>query len=178
MSRKIPSSHFKFRVSLRKQSGLATLLTTIMILLGVTLITLNSSRLSSLELIVSNNYESEHTAFNKSESGLDALFTTAQNVLDWNRPDGYAYCTVNNSKFANCDEDTITTANGWPAEFTASQHQAQVVLDRIGCAPRWLDTSCSGGVNFGHFTIRSVYDDTANKGSVTETVSGAMQILF
>ena len=76
-------NRIKFKTPLRKQSGLATLLTTIMILLGVTLITLNSSRLSSLELVVSNNYEAEHTAFNKSESGLDALFTTALDLLDW-----------------------------------------------------------------------------------------------
>ncbi|MEJ2177116.1 MAG: hypothetical protein P8Y12_04025 [Gammaproteobacteria bacterium] len=171
-------NRIKFKTPLRKQSGLATLLTTIMILLGVTLITLNSSRLSSLELVISNNYESEHTAFNKSESGLDALFTTALDLIDWNRPEGHTFCTVNDDKFTTCDENTITTANGWPTEFTTAQHQAQVVQERIGCAPRWLDTSCSGAVQFGHFTLRSVYDDTANTGSVSETVSGAMQILF
>ena len=162
----------------RKQRGLATLLTTIMILLGVTLITLNSSRLSSLELVVSDNYESEHTAFNKAESGLDALFSTTLDLLDWNRPEGYAFCTVNDDKFTTCDENTITPSNGWPSEFTTTQHQAQVVQERVGCAPRWLDTTCSGAVQFGHFTMRSVYDDTPNKGGVSETVSGAMQLLF
>ncbi|MGI9318570.1 MAG: pilus assembly PilX family protein [bacterium] len=174
----IDLSRIKFKKSLRKQSGLATLLTTIMILLGVTLITLNSSRLSSLELVISNNYESEHTAFNKSESGLDALFTVSQDLLDWNRPEGYSFCTVNDTYFATCDENTITPTNGWPTEFTTVQHQAQVVQERVGCAPRWLDTSCSGTVQFGHFTIRSAYNDTANKGSSSETVSGAMQLLF
>lgn len=166
------------RAPFHKQSGLATLLSSIMILLGVTLITLNSSRLSSLELVISSNYESEHTAFHRSESGLDALSSTAMDLIDWNRPEGHTFCTVNDDKFANCDENTITTANGWPTELAVIQHQAQVIQERKGCAPRWLDTSCGGAVQFGHFTLRSVYDDSANRGSNAETVSGAMQIIF
>lgn len=163
---------------LRYQSGVATLFTTMVLLIGITLLTLNSTRMSALELIVSDNFERRNTAFNHSESGLDALFSITKNVVDLNAEDGHSYCTQNNSDLGACSEVGITSTQGWPDSMVSSEVQAKITLDGKGCAPRWLSTSCSGVVEFAQYTFRSDYDDTASKGSKAQTLMGAMELIF
>jgi len=158
-----------------KQKGVATLFTTIALLIGVTMISLNSSKIGVLELFMSNNFESRNTAFNEAESGLDALFTKTKLIVDLNDPEGQVYCTTADSKFDNCDVTNITVASGWPWD-AVPEHEAQLIFEGTGCAPRTLDTGCAH-VLFSHYTLRSIYDDTENNGGVTETVTGAMELL-
>ena len=160
----------------RSQRGVATLFTTIALLIGVTLISLNSSKMGVLELFMSNNYESRHAAFNQAESGLDALFSITRDIVNLNDEDGQTYCTALKSKFGgDCDELTISTANGWPTELQ-TKHQAQLIFEGTACAPRAMDTGCAH-VLFAHYTMRSIYDDTGNNGGVAETATGAMELL-
>lgn len=160
------------------QKGVATLATSLVLLLGITLLTLNSSRMSALELMVSDTYESRHTAFNKSESGLDALFAIAGSVVDLNDENGHVYCTTNNSNLTGCNEVGITSVQGWPAAYENPTYQAKFTLDSIGCAPRWLSTSCSGAVEFAQYTLESQFNDVENKAGAAQTVVGAMELIF
>ena len=157
------------------QKGAATLLITMVLLFGVTLVSLNSSKLSVLELIMSDNFESRHIAFNEAESGLDALYSLSENIIDLNDPPGRSYCTAPHANLSNCDEFTITSTIGWPSSELDS-HEAQLVFEKMACAPRSLDTGCAH-VLFAHYALRSVFDDTANKRGTSESVAGAMELL-
>lgn len=165
------------------QEGYATLFVSIILLLGITAISLSSSRLGVLELLASSNYESRHVAFNTSESKLDAMVRLTTTVIDLNDPIGTVYCTQNQSYFdahpglyPDCDEDTsISSHTGWPSNYSGAEHQGQIVYERIGCAPRVFDTSCA--IQFSHYTIRSVFDDRSNKGGISQNVVGAMELV-
>ena len=155
----------------------------IILLLGITAISLSSSRLGVLELMASNNYESRHVAFNISESKLDVMYRVAATVVDLNDPPGTVYCTAYQSYFDEHDElypdcagdSSISSATGWPSDYSVPEHEAQIYFDRIGCAPRAFDTSCA--IQFSHYVIRSVYDDRANNGGISQTVLGAMELV-
>ena len=169
-----------------KQAGYATLFISIILLLGITAISLSSSRLGVLELLASNNYESRHVAFNTSESKLDAMYRIATAVVDLNDPPGTVYCTENQSYFdahtdlyPDCNDDnSISSLTGWPSSYSGannSEHQGQIVYERIGCAPRAFDTSCA--IQFSHYTIRSLFDDREKKGGISQNVMGTMELV-
>jgi Tfp pilus assembly protein PilX len=161
------------------QKGLVTLATSFILLMGITLITLNSSRLGVLELFVSGSYEDRNTAFNNAESGVDVVYANVRNLMDLNKPIGYKNCTTFDdliSTDVNCDANSITSANGWPAEFSNSNHQASVVYDQKSCPPRSLDTSCSH-VQFAHYNVDSVFDNTSSKASRSKVVLGLMELV-
>jgi hypothetical protein len=166
-----------------KQAGYATLFISIILLLGITAISLSSSRLGVLELLASNNYESRHVAFNTSESKLDAMYRITTAVIDLNDPPGTVYCTANQSYFddhpdlyPDCNDDnSISSLAGWPSNYSGAEHQGQIVYERIGCAPRAFDTTCA--IQFSHYNIRSVFDDRSNKGGISQNVMGAMELV-
>ena len=163
------------RVTLSRQKGVATLFITTMMMFGVTLIVLHSSRLGILELFVSASNESRQTAFNDSESGLDALYAMSSKVIDLNDPAGHTYCTSN---FTGCDEviSAATLTADWPAEFESTTNQASLTYEGSGCPPRAFETSCDH-LRIANFGLRSVFNDTANKGGTAETVVGVARLL-
>ena len=165
-------------MEIKRQKGLATLAISVVLLIGVTLFTLSASRMSSLELNLSNIHESRKTAFNRSDAGVDVLYNVSDSIIDFNDDPGQVYCTIANSKLPlSCDATNITSANNtWPSRWENETHQAQIEIEFFGCPPRSLSTSCEATI-FAHFEARSLYDDTANKGGVTETVVGAMTLL-
>ena len=117
--------------------------------------------------------ESRQTAFNKAESGLDALNSIAESVIGPTVPIGYTYCTVAEDKLpVACDANTIVT--GWPAELNKVKSQAQITFE--GTSPIRVTNGSSTSLQFSHYTLRSVYDDVASKGSTAETVLGSMYL--
>jgi hypothetical protein len=160
-----------------RQRGLTTLAITFVLLIGVTLMTINSSKLGVLELSVSTGYENQQVAFNNAESGGDAVFAIIRNIVDLNKPIGYKKCTPDDNLLlaeGACDSNSISTINGWP--YTSSEHQASVVYEKKGCAPRSLDTSCTH-VQFTHYEVTSAYDDTQNDASRSEVTVGLMELV-
>ena len=174
--------------NLARQRGMVTLIITSVLLIGITLISLGASRLGSLELTLNKSYEEEHNAFNRAESALDAMVPMIDEVVDLNKPDGYTWCTINNSSFeaGTCDypgvSDTagIEGAASWPdtTTFDSSAHQARIQLDGRGNAPRWLATTATGTIKFVNYSLHSMYDDSDNRGGKAETVIGVMAIQF
>jgi Tfp pilus assembly protein PilX len=173
----------KIAINPGKQGGYATLFVSVILLLGITVISLSSSRLGVLELFASNNYESRHVAFNTAESKLDAMYRLAASVVDLNDSPGTVYCTANQSYldahtdlYPDCNDDnSVSSVAGWPSGYSGSEHEGQVFYERIGCAPRAFDTSCA--IQFSHYVIRSVYDDRSNNGGISQTVTGVMELV-
>ena len=164
-------------LSLNKQSGLITLAISFILLIGVTLLTINSSKLSVLELSVSSSYEDRQSAFNTADSGADALFANIRNVIDLNKSIGYKNCTASASLLeadGSCDENLITSAAGWP--YGSAKYQASAVYERRGCPPRSLDTSCSH-VQFAHYRFTSVYNNTSSRASKAAVTVGVMELV-
>ena len=152
--------------SMEHQQGMAILATTILLLIGVTLITLSANRMGSLELNLSNIHESRKTAFNRADSGVDALFVNSVNIIDYNDPPGHVYCTTAQTNLpVACDDTNIVSPAVWPTQLAGGKNQAQIIMEGVGCPPRAMSTSCSATI-FTHFTARSIYDDTANKGEI------------
>ena len=163
---------------MNKQKGVATLFVTTILLIAITIFTLNASRMSALELIISTNNESEHTAFNNSESVVDALFSITDTFVDQNKDRGYTYCTAHNPDLSGCNEIGITSANNLPTEFESNKYQAQLTIESKGCAPRWMDTSCDGTITFIQYSLLGKYEDVENNGSSTRSNLGAMDFYF
>ena len=167
---------------------MVTLIISSVLLIGITLISMGASRMGSLELVLSKSYEEEHHAFNRAESALDAMYPMIGNVVDLNKPDGYTWCTKENSAFeaGTCDFPGVGDASGiegvtgWPSttSFDSTKHQARITLDGRTNPPRWLTTTATGSIKFANYSLHSVYDDSDNRGGKTETVIGVMEIQF
>jgi hypothetical protein len=161
-----------------RQQGLTTLFVSLVLLIGVTLITVHSSKLSVLELIISSSYEDRHIAFNMAESGADAVYANIESIVNLNKPVGYKNCTTHDSKVSDddaCDVNNITVEVDWPESFNSANHQASLVFERRGCAPRSMGTSCDH-VKFAHYKVTSVYDDTDNDRGRSQVVMGLMEL--
>jgi hypothetical protein len=105
------------------------------------------------------------------------LYAMATGVIDLNDPAGHTYCTSNLPLSSGCDE-TITAA-GWPTEFGSSinsTHQGRLTYEGLGCPPRAFETSCDH-LQMANFSLRSTFNNTANKGGSAETVMGAARLL-
>ena len=157
---------------INKQRGIATLMITMIMMFGVTLLTVQSSRFGLLELFISQNYESRVIAFNNAESGMDALYSILDTVAGQTVTEGYTYCTGYDSNLTqSCDENSISS---WPSDLTNVKNQAQVTYE--GVVSIRAKAASSAEIDFASYTLRSMYDDLAAKGSKAETVMGVVQL--
>ena len=169
---KIKRKSVLFNSGIKKQRGIATLMITMIMMFAVTLLTVQSSRFGLLELFISQNYESRVTAFNSAESGMDALYSVFDSVAGKTVTKGYTYCTGYDSKLTvNCDENSIST---WPSDLANVKNQAQITYE--GIVSIRAKAASSAEIDFASYTLRSMYDDLAAKGSKTETVMGVVQL--
>lgn len=151
-----------------KQRG-AVLVVSLILLVGVTLVSLSSLHTGLLEIVMSGNEEARTTAFQRAQSGVESLiaddsnFTVVGSVGDTD-------CTATMSG-ETCNQTNLS----FPSEFDVNQHWAKIerLNPEFACPPRMFATSCDI-FQVAHFSTDSRFTDVATRGGRSEIVQGFM----
>lgn len=153
----------------RLQQGV-TLAVALVILVGVTVVSLTMLSTSMLELVMAGSEEARTTAFQKAEAGLDAISVDESNFRVFGNV-GYKNCT---SGFAytyggTCDLTTITLPTGYDATGNEMSVRREAPLEQ--CPPRGMSTSCTS-YSVATFSTDSRFDATQTRGGRIDLVQG------
>lgn len=150
----------------------AVLLVALVLLLGVTVVSLSSLNTGLLEMIMAGNEEARIAAFQRAQAGIDAIATDPANfpvvggIGDTN-------CTGNITG-ETCTETNLSFPNG----FDGARHSAKT--ERLGpllaCPPRGFATSCDA-FKVAHFSVDSRYDEIENRGGSARLFQGFMVLV-
>lgn len=157
--------------SRQTQQG-AVLLVALVLLLGVTVVSLSSLNTGLLEMIMAANEEARITAFQKAQAGIDAIASEPSNfpvvggIGDTN-------CTGNITG-ETCTETNLAFPNG----FDAVKHSAKTerLSPLLACPPRGFATSCDS-FKVAHFEVDSRYDEIENRGGNSRLFQGFMVLV-
>ncbi len=154
-----------------KQNG-AVLVISLILLVGVTLVSLSSMHTGLLEIVMSGNEEARTAAFQRAQSGVESLiadesnFTVSGSVGDTN-------CTATRSG-ETCNQTNLS----FPTGFDNSKHWAKIerLNPEFACPPRMFATSCDI-FQVAHFSTDSRYTNVASRGGRSEIVQGFMVLV-
>lgn len=157
---------------LRMQQRGAALVVSLILLVGVTLVSLSSLHTGLLEIVMSGNEEARTTAFQRAQSGIESLtmdetnFKVSGNVGD-------SDCTASMSG-ETCDQTNLS----FPTGFDTAKHWARIerLNPEFSCPPRMFATSCDI-FQVAHFSTDSRYTDVASRGGRSEIVQGFMVLV-
>ncbi len=158
-----------------RQRGISLFVAMIM-LAGVTMMSLAAARMTMLEITMAGNEQDRVAAFERAEAGLHALYENRAGVVDFNSGVGHIDCTGNVALGADCDEQTITLPSG---DFHPTKNYGwskRVGAAKLLCPPAYLEISCTDA-KAAYFEFRSRYDDRAAGGAMVEVTQGLLSIL-
>ncbi len=152
-----------------KQKGI-TLAVALMVLVGVTVVSLSMLSTSLLEMVMAGSEEARTTAFQKAQAGIDAMtvdvnnFQVSGNIGHKNCTSGFAY------KYGGtCNATSITLPSAYDATGTEMNVKREAPLEQ--CPPRGMSTSCES-YNVATFSVDSRFDATQTRGGHIELVQG------
>jgi hypothetical protein len=146
-----------------RQRGISLFVAMIM-LAGVTMMSLAAARMTLLEITMAGNDQDRIDSFERAA------------VIDFNSGVGHIDCTGNVALGADCDEQTITLPSG---DFHPSKNYGwskRVGAAKLLCPPAYLEISCTDA-KAAYFEFRSRYDDRAAGGAMVEVTQGLLSIL-
>ncbi len=156
------------------QRGVA-LAVALVILVGVTVVSLSMLATSMLELVMAGSEEARTTAFQKAEAGIDAVaadinnFQVTGNVGHTNCTGGFSY------KYdETCDVTSLTLPSGYDATGSEVSVRRESPLEQ--CPPRGMSTSCES-YSVATFSMDSRFDATQTRGGRVELVQGYLLLV-
>lgn len=158
----------------KPQQGVA-LAIALMILVGVTVVSLSMLATSMLELVMAGNEEARTTAFQKAETGLDAVAVDGSNFQVFGAV-GYKNCTSGfASKYGGtCNATSIALPTGFDATGTEMNVAREAPLEQ--CPPRGMSTSCES-YSVATFSIDSRFDATQTRGGRSDLIQGYLRLV-
>lgn len=149
----------------------AVLVVSLVLLAGVTLVSLSSLEMGLLELVMSGNEEERMKAFQYAEAGADTLISDELNFPVVGLA-GETNCTA-----AKTGETCTRTSLSLPGEFDTAKHWAKTerLHPVFGCPPRAFGTSCDI-FRVAHFSVDSRYTNVAARGGQSHVVAGYMVV--
>lgn len=146
----------------------------LVVLVGVTVISLASLRTGLLEMVMAGNEEARINAFQQALNGLDAVSSVNDNFSVTGGV-GYTNCTPGHSGADTvCDAVTLALPDGYDATHN------EIYVERVGplktCPPRVMNTSCES-FNVASFAAHSAYDDLAARGGRSVQKQGYMVLV-
>ena len=164
----------KKTIRLRQVQHGAVLIISLVLLVGVTLVSLSSIHTGLMELTMSGNEEARMTAFQQAQAGVESVlaeaFSDDSDVLLAGLV-GASNCTASKSG-ETCDQTSLSFHTG----IDANKHWAKSerLNPLLACPPRVFATSCDN-FQVAHFSVDSRFDDVATRGGRAEVVEGFMK---
>lgn len=150
----------------------AVLIISLVLLTGITLVSLSSLDMGLLELVMSGNEESRMKAFQQAQAGVDAIISDESNFAVSGTA-GETNCTAGRSG-ETCSRTSLTL----PGSFDTGKHWA--ATERLnpvfGCPPRAFGTSCDI-FRVAHFSVDSRFTDVAARGGRSQVLEGYMVVV-
>lgn len=154
-----------------KQRGVV-LAVSLILLIGVTLVSLASLHTGLTEIIMSGNEEAKTTAFQKAQSGVESIVADESN-FEVVGSVGSTDCTASMSG-ETCTQTGLT----FPTGFDSTQHWAKTerLNPEFACPPRVFATSCDI-FQVAHFSVDSRFTDVVKRGGRSQIVQGFMVLV-
>ena len=156
-------------ISLRQAQRGTALIVSLVLLVGVTLVSLSSIDTGMMELIMSGNEEARMTAFQQAQAGAESVLDEESNFLVAGLV-GATNCTASKS-----GETCSQTSLSFPAGIDANKHWARTerLNPLLACPPRLFGTSCDI-FQVAHFSVDSRFSDVTVRGGRAQVVEGFM----
>ena len=150
----------------------AVLIMSLVLLVGITLVSLSSLDMGLLELVMSGNEEERMKAFQSAQAGVDAIASDELNFPVAGLA-GETNCTATRS-----GETCTKTSLSLPDEFDTGKHWANIerLHPVFGCPPRAFGTSCDI-FRVAHFSVDSRYTNVAARGGQSQVLQGYMVVV-
>lgn len=160
----------------RRQRGVV-LAVAMVVLLGVTVVSVTALSSSMLEIRMAGNTEDTARAFNVSQGALDAVISDAANFPIIGAV-GYSTCTSTYASVAKPAGTCDRTDLALPASFDAAKDAARTErLDPLrSCPPRGMATSCEN-FKVASFAIEGHHDDVADGGGRANVHEGYLVLV-
>lgn len=163
----------------KTQQGVA-LAVALVVLVGVTVVSLSSLTVSLLEVRMAENEEARMIAFQKAQAGVDAVGAALGNIVVTGAP-GQTNCTGNTTTSAlpdplppqGCNTTTLTLPTGFDGRHAALTERLEPELQ---CPPAAMETSCAG-FSVANFAIESRYDNTQRRGGRSTIFQGLLVLV-
>lgn len=157
---------------MQRQRGVS-LLVSMVLLIGVTVVSLSSLSTGLLEMLMAGAEEARMTAFQKAQAGVEAIVGETSNFAVVGGV-GDSNCTTNFSGSESCNQSTLS----FPAGFDTAKHAArrERLNPLLACPPRAFATSCDA-FKVAHFSVDSRFRDTVNRGGRSEILQGFMVLV-
>jgi hypothetical protein len=157
---------------IKRQRGIS-LVVSLVLLVGVTVVSLSTLSTSLLEMLMAGAEEARMTAFQKAQAGIEAIASEPANFAVVGGV-GDSNCTTSFSGSESCSRSSLTL----PAGFDSAKHAARSerLNPLLACPPRAFATSCDA-FKVAHFSIDSRFKDTANRGGRSEILQGFMVLV-
>ncbi len=149
------------------QRGVA-LVVAVVILIGISVVSLSSLKTSVFELLMAGNDEARTSAFQHAHAGLDAVAVETTNFVVTGGL-GYRNCTASFEPSSDCNQMDITVPDAFDA--TNTQMYVERLAPLATCPPRGMETSCEN-FTVAIFAMDSHYNDTANRGGRSRQQEG------
>jgi hypothetical protein len=157
-----------------KQRG-AALAIAMILLVGITVVSVAALNTGTLELMMAGNEESKMNAFQRAQDGIDATSSLLGNFVVFGNV-GFKNCTPGfTTKYGTtCNQNSVTFPDAYDATNT------EVLIERespaLRCPPRGMATSCET-FSVATFSMDSRHDNTASRGGRTELVQGFLVLV-
>lgn len=156
------------------QQGVA-LAVALMILVGVTVVSLSMLASSMMELVMAGSEEARTTAFQKAEAGIDAVAADTSNFQVFGNV-GHKNCTSGfASKYGGtCNATAVTLPGGYDATGSEMSVRREAPLEQ--CPPRGMSTSCES-YSVATFSMDSRFDATQTRGGRVDLIQGYLLLV-
>jgi hypothetical protein len=158
----------------RFQHGIS-LFVSMILLAAITVLLLVSARTTLLELTMAGNEQQRITAFERAQSGIDALYEGRQVSIDFNTNVGDRVCTANTPGDTSCLRKNLAL----PADDFDEKNWAWVMRTgeaALVCPPAFLEISCTDA-KAAFFEFRSQFDARVAGGGNSSLTQGTLSIL-
>jgi len=156
------------------QRGVA-LAVAMMILIGVSVVSLSALTTSMWQLVMAGSEEARMSAFQQAQNGVNAVTVTNTNFLVA-KGVGQNNCTSGfSSKYGvTCNDTSITLPSDYDSTGTEIGVERVAPLEK--CPPRVMSTSCEN-FSVASFSIDSRHDATEARGGRTDVIQGYLVLV-
>jgi hypothetical protein len=162
----------KVTMTLQQVQRGTVMVVSLVLLVGVTLVSLSSIHTGLLELIMSGNEEARMTAFQKAQAGAESVLANESNFKVVGLV-GNSNCTA-----AESGETCSQISLAFPAGIDTNKHWAKTerLNPLLACPPRAFATSCDI-FQVAHFSVDSRFSDVVVRGGRAQVVEGFMVVI-
>ena len=157
-----------------RQRGIS-LFVSMILLAAITVVLLVSARTTLLELTMAGNEQQRISAFERAQSGIDALYDGRKTHIDFNTDVGDRVCTPNAPGDVSCLRRTLAL----PADDFDEKNWAWALRTgeaALVCPPAFLEISCTDA-KAAFFEFRSQFDARGSGGGNRALTQGTLSIL-